>query len=208
MKIQLVHGFEKIADMENLLEAWREFLNGKRGKRDVREFSLRLMDNLFSLREDLIHHTYQHGDYQAFNISDPKPRNIHKATVRDRLLHHAIHRVLYPFFEKVFIADAFSCRIGKGPYAAINRFHSFASIVSKNYTRTCWALKCDVRKFFANIDHGILLDVLRSHIPDADALWFLEKVIESFSSTAADKGLPLGRQSHFAALCEYLYERV
>ena len=48
MKIQLVHGFEKIAEMGNLLEAWREFLNGKHGKRDVQEFGMGLMDNLFS----------------------------------------------------------------------------------------------------------------------------------------------------------------
>jgi len=50
---------------------------------------------------------YQHGGYKAFNISDPKPRNIHKASVRDRVLHHAIYRQLYPFFDWTFIADSF-----------------------------------------------------------------------------------------------------
>lgn len=178
--------------MENLLEAWREFLSGKRGKRDVQEFGIDLMDNLFSLHNDLIHHTYRHGGYQAFNISDPKPRNIHKARVRDRLLHHAIHRVLYPFFERTFIADAFSCRVGKGTHAAINKFRSFSYEVGKNNTRTCWVLKCDIRKFFASIDHAVLTEILCLYIPDADTLWLLEKVIESFSSTAPGKGLPLG----------------
>ncbi|HEY0220858.1 MAG TPA: RNA-directed DNA polymerase [Candidatus Paceibacterota bacterium] len=57
------------------------------------------MDNILSLQIDLQSKTYTHGSYHAFNISDPKPRNIHKASVRDRLLHHAIYRVLYPYFD-------------------------------------------------------------------------------------------------------------
>ena len=207
MKIQLVGGFQKIAAMENLLEAWREFRRGKRGKRDVQELSLNLMDNLFSLRDDLIHHTYRHGGYQAFNISDPKPRNIHKATVRDRVLHHAIHRVLYPFFDKMFIADSFSCRLGKGTHKAINRLRSFAYIVSKNNTRTCWVLKCDIQKFFASIDHETLKDILKRRIEDGDALWLLDKVIDSFHTKEnPGTGLPLGNLTSQLLVNVYMNE--
>src|SRR3989344_3670941 len=114
MKIQLAHKFEDIVSLDNLLEAWKEFLRGKKKKKDVQEFSFRLMDNIISLHQDLVHHTYKHGGYQAFNISDPKPRNIHKASVRDRLVHHAIYRKLYLFFDKTFLSDFFPCRNGKG----------------------------------------------------------------------------------------------
>ena len=117
---------------ENLLAAWREFVRGKRHKRDVQEFGLRLMDNILELHLDLQNKTYRHGPYQHFRINDPKPRDIHKATVRDRLVHHAIHRVLYWFYHQVFIADAFSCRLGKGTHRAINRFRSFAYRASYN----------------------------------------------------------------------------
>lgn len=193
MKIQLVHKFEDIVRLENLLEAWREFVNGKKNKKDVQEFSMCLMDNIFSLHRDLINHTYKHGGYQAFKINDPKPRDIHKASVRDRLLHHAIYRILYPFFDKTFIADSYSCRLNKGTHKAINRFREFAWKVSKNNTRTRWVLKCDIRKFFANIDQDILLNILREYIPDEDIIELLKSVILSFSSER-DKniGLPLG----------------
>ena len=153
MKVQLVHKFEDIISVDNLLEAWREFVKGKRGKKDVQDFSLHLADNIIALNRELTSKTYRHGGYKAFNISDPKPRSIHKANVRDRLLHHAIYRILYPFFDRVFIADSYSCRIGKGTHKALNRFRQFAFVVSKNNTRTCWVLKCDIKKFFANIDH-------------------------------------------------------
>ena len=170
----------------------REFLNGKRGKPDVREFELRLTDHLSVLHNDLRRFTYRHSGYQAFKITDPKPRDIHKASVRDRLLHHATHRQLYPFFDKTFIADSYSCRKGKGTHKAMNRFREFAGSVSRNGTRTCWVLKLDIQRFFASIDQDILMDILRQHIPDRNVLWLLERVIESFTSTGPGKGLPLG----------------
>lgn len=177
--------------MENLFEAWREFLNGKRNKADIREFSFKLADNIFSLHRELVNHTYNHGGYFSFNISDPKPRNIHKASVRDRLLHHAIYRVLYPYFDRRFIADSFSCRNKKGTHKAINRFRTFSYKVSKNNTKTCWVLKGDIRKFFASINHEILINILKEYFSDKNTIRLLEKVIKSFSS-GEGAGLPLG----------------
>src|SRR3989338_40492 len=153
------HTFEELVSIENLLEAWNEFLKGKRAKRDVQAFSLYLMDHIHGLRQGLLGRTYNHGGYYAFNICDPKPRNIHKAQVRDRLLHHAVHRVLYSYFDKSFIAHSYSCQINKGTHRALRQFRRFAYKVSKNDTQTCWVLKCDIRKFFANIDHRILLKI-------------------------------------------------
>lgn len=184
--------FEDIISLDNLLRAWEDFLPGKRHKKDVAEFSLNLLDNIMILHLDLIDHSYKHGGYHAFKINDPKPRDIHKATVRDRLVHHAIYRILYPLFDKKFIFDSYSCRLGKGTHRALNRFHRFFYKVSRNNTRTCWVLKCDVRKFFASIDHNILLSILREHITAQNILNLLTKVIQSFPSERKFVGLPLG----------------
>ncbi|TSC90714.1 MAG: RNA-directed DNA polymerase [Parcubacteria group bacterium Gr01-1014_2] len=163
------------------MEAWKEFIKGKRKKRDVQEFQLNLMDNILELHRDLKSFKYNHGGYKAFKINDPKPRNIHKASVRDRLLHRAIYRILYHFFDKTFINDSFSCRNNKGTHKALNRFRSFTYKVSKNNTRTCWILKCDIKKFFENINHDILIGILKKYITDPKIIWLLEKVILSFS---------------------------
>jgi RNA-directed DNA polymerase len=188
----LVHTFEDIVSIENLLEAWKEFVKGKQGKKDVQEFSLRLMDNVFALHNGFISQTYIHGKYQAFRINDPKPRDIHKASVRDRLLHHAIYRILYPFFEKIFIPDSYSCRLGKGTHKAVNRFCQYSYKVSKNNTHACWVLKCDVKKFFASINHRTLINILHEYIPNKKIIWLLWQVIRSFSSGDAGIGIPLG----------------
>lgn len=191
-RVQLIHTYEDIIFLENLLEAWKEFAKGKRSRKDVQLFELNLMGNIISLHNDLTSERYSHSPYAAFNISDPKPRNIHKAAVRDRLLHHAIYRTLYPFFDRKFIADSYSCRIGKGTHKAMNRFRAFAYAVSKNHRRTAWVLKCDIRKFFASIDHEILIRILDQSVPDSKTVSILAKIIESFHLTRDGVGLPLG----------------
>lgn len=184
--------YNNIISPENLLLAWQEFLLGKKHKADVQEFQRNLMDNIFDLYRNLKEKTYKHSTYHAFNISDPKPRNIHKASVRDRLLHHAIYRILYPHFDKLFVHDSYSCRVNKGTHKAMERFKNFSGKVSKNNTKTCWILKCDIRKFFASIDQEILLQTLNKKIEDKDVVLLLGKVIKSFHSTKEGKGLPLG----------------
>lgn len=159
---------------------------------DVLEFQSHLMDNILKLHEDLQKGIYIHSTYTAFKISDPKPRDIHKATVRDRLLHHAIYRILYPFFNRTYIADSYSCRNNKGTHKAMNRFRHFTNKVSFNHTRTCWVLKCDIRKFFASIDQKILIEILSKYISDTRIMDLLQEIIGSFYSTSKGKGLPLG----------------
>ena len=85
----------------------------------------------------------------------------------------------------------------------MDRFRDFARKVSHNSMRTAWVLKCDVRKFFASIDHNILKSIVKHSIYDTDAVWLLEQVIDSFhtedrmgagspSSRLGRAGLPLG----------------
>ena len=181
-KIKLVHTYNDIISLENLCQAWQEFIIGKKKKTDVIKFSRNLMDSIVELHYSLVNKTYRHGGYESFYINDPKRRHIHKATVRDRLLHHAVYRILYPFFDRIFIADSYSCRNDKGTHKAVNCFRALAFKTSKNYTATCWVLKCDIKKFFASIDHEILLNILGERIPDKDIIWLLENIVESFKT--------------------------
>jgi retron-type reverse transcriptase len=189
-----------------VLAAWREFVRGKRKRTDVQAFQLRLFDNVYALHRDLAEQTYRHGDYEAFKINDPKPRDIHKATVRDRLVHRALYRVLYRFFERTFIADSYSCRRGKGVHKALDRFTSFAFRASHNHTRTVWVLKCDLRKFFASIDQNILLDIVSAYVPDESVRRLIAEIVGSFHSTSDGIGLPLGNLTSQLLVNVYMNE--
>ena len=183
--------FEQIISLENLFLAWQEFKCGKRSKSDVQSFEFHLEDNVFSLHHDLRDGTYRHGQYQPFKITDPKLRLINKAAVRDRLLHRAIYRVLYPLWDKTFIFDSYSCRNNKGTHKAFARLVSLIQKISQNYTQPCFALKLDIKKFFDSIDHEILMDLLKERIEDEQLSGLLQNIIDSFEYSPG-KGMPLG----------------
>jgi len=205
-RIQLPHTYEDIISVNNLLSAWKEFLKGKRKKKDVQIFERNLMANVLALHKELDCRFYVHGGYHAFKVNDPKQRDIHKAMVRDRLLHHAIYRKLYPFFDYIFISDSYSCRQNKGTHRAMSRFKSFAHEVSKNNTRTCWVLKCDIRKFFASVDQAILLSLVRERIKDTRITALIQIVVTSFHSGSPGKGLPLGNLTSQLLVNVYMNE--
>jgi len=174
--------FEKITSLDNLFLSWKEFRKGKRKKTDVQEFERNLEDNLFALHLELKNKTYRHSDYTSFYITDPKSRHIHKAYVKDRIVHHAIYRILYPIFNPIFVDDSYSCRNKKRTHKAVKRLEKFTRIVSKNYTQSCWALKCDIKKFFDSVDHQILFELIKKKIDNQNTLDLIWEIIVSFSS--------------------------
>ncbi len=188
--------FEKIISIPNIFTSWEEFKSDKRKKADVQEFEFNLEPNLFALYRDLKGKRYVHSPYSGFYIYDPKVRHVHKASVRDRILHHAIFRILNPLYDKTFIANSFSCRIGKGTHKGVLAVERMIRSESRNFTRPCFALKCDVRKFFDSIDHRTLLNILGRKITDQDTMWLLNRVVESYSASQTNlfdrQGLPIG----------------
>jgi retron-type reverse transcriptase len=192
--------FREIISLENLFLAWDEFRKGKKNRKDVQEFEFNLEDNIFQLYQDLENKTYKHSKYASFYIQDPKLRHIHKATVRDRIIHHLVSKFLEQIYDKDFTFDSYSCRIRKGTHKAIKRLDKFSFPISKNNTSSFYALKCDIRKFFDSIDHKILIDILKKRIKDIDFLWLISEIINSFYSGDKNKGIPLGNltSQHFA----------
>ena len=183
--------FEEIISLENLFRAWRKFRRGKTKKRDIMQFEFNLEDNLFKLRKELLSDSYKSDPYVSFYVKDPKLRHIHKASVRDRVLHQAIFRVLYPLFNKHFIHDSYSSRNLKGTHAGNNRAEAFLVKSTSNWTRQCHVFKCDVRKFFDSIDHEMLFSLIKKKIEDEKTLKLIQIILRSFEKHICT-GLPLG----------------
>ena len=114
--------------------------------------------------------------------------------------------MLYPFFDRVFVTDSYSCQIGKGTHKAIQRFRSFSYKVTENHTKTAWVLKCDIKKFFATINQATLLSILATYIPDKNILTLLVEIVGSFSSIEKGMGLPLGNLTSQLLVNVYMNE--
>lgn len=205
-QIKETASFEDVFSAENLLRSFYVFKKGKKDKKDVTEFSMRLVENILGLHRDIMSGAYRHGGYEHFKIADPKPRDIHKASVRDRVVHHAIYGALYLYFDRKFIHDSYSCRIGKGVHKAIHRFKIFAKREGLNGTRTVWVLKGDIRKCFASIDHCILKNIIRKEVRCLKMRRILDSIIDSFSSAERGKGIPLGNLTSQLFVNVYLNE--
>jgi retron-type reverse transcriptase len=176
-------------------------VQGKRKRGDVNEFAKHLSDNLFDIVYELKNDTYVHGAYKEYIICDPKKRVIHKASVKDRVVHRLLYNALYEYFDKRYIYDSYSCRVGKGTHRAQARFRYFVNTVSKNYTKQCYILKFDIKKCFESIDTEILKSILACHIEDKKLLKLTQVIIGSFL-----QGLPLGNLTSQLFINIYLHE--
>jgi|TARA_Y100000310_G_C20657160_1_gene802560 retron-type reverse transcriptase len=188
--------FPSIIQPEPLFCAWEGFKKGKSGRLDVQEFEQQVETHIFALHRELRSGRYHHGSYKGFRICDPKQRHIHKASVRDRIVHHAVFSVLNPIFEPTFIAHSFSCRKGKGTHKAVDALERMLWKESKNMTHTCFVLQCDINKFFDSVCHPVLKSQITARVRDADVLWLMDEIIDSFTSPRfgpdAQCGLPIG----------------
>ena len=112
---------ERVSDWENLLAAWRNAARGKRGKRGVAAFEHQAADKLLAIQAALRDGTWAPGGFAHFEIHSPKTRLISAAPFADRVVHHALCNVISPVFERLFIADSYANRVGKGTHRAVDR---------------------------------------------------------------------------------------
>lgn len=183
--------FEKIVSFENLLAAAQKALKGKKHKNPAAAFYFNLENEIITLQKELRAKTYVPGPIRYFFIREPKLRKIGASEFRDRVVHHAACNYLEPLFEKSYIYHSYACREGKGTHRAIRNAQKFCR-------RSDYFLKCDIRKYFENIDHRILKEMLNRKIKDPDLLWLLDIII---NSAAGEKtGIPIGNltSQHFA----------
>jgi RNA-directed DNA polymerase len=191
--MKIFHNFyNELIEIENIFSAWKAFKSGKSGRKEMLEFGHNLENNLFDLQAELKNFKYRHGEYEKFIVHDPKERCIHKAKVKDRVVHTLVAKKLEEIYQPVFIAQSYACQKDKGIYCALSDLKCFARKLSLNHCRNFWYLKCDVKKFFDNIDQRILIEIIGRKIKDADFLILLDEIIGSFYKETQGKGLPLG----------------
>lgn len=165
-------------------------------KPDVAQFATNIEQEIFTVHKELQNQIYVHTTYTSFTIHDPKKRIINKACVRDRLIHHAVVRVLQPLFEPTFIHHSYSSRKQKGTHKGIQEVETMLRKTSKNTSINCYALKCDIRKFFDSMPHAILFSVLKKKIYDERTLWLLQQIMYSYySQYGKGYGIPIGNVS-------------
>jgi retron-type reverse transcriptase len=192
MKEIINNAYEELCSYENLLFAFQKARKGKTLKDYVINFEKDLQTNLQKLRIELLMQTYKPRPLKTFILHDPKTRKISKSDFRDRVIHHAICNIIEYVFDKKFISDSFANRLRKGSINAIKRFDTFKRKVSRNNTRKTFILKADIKKYFENVKHEILVNILERTIKDKRIIWLIKIILKNHKSKKQNKGMPLG----------------
>lgn len=193
--------FDGITNFRSLLEAARRAAKGKRSKAGCAVFMNNIERHVLRLERELQEQSWRPGRYTVIEVREPKPRMVSAAPFRDRVVHHALCRVVQPLFERGFIDDSFANRVGKGTHKAVARYESF-----KNRYR--YVLRADIYRFFPAIDHDVLRGLFRRRVSCPRTLWLMDTIVEGsnpqepvdryfpgddlFVPFARRRGLPIG----------------
>ena len=184
--------FEKVVDFHNMYRAFRKAKCGKGFKRSSARFNLAALDGVNALITQLQNKTYTVSGYNEFKVYEPKERLIQTTSFKDKVVQHCLcDNVIMPRLQRVFILDNCAGQIGKGTLFGLDRLSEQMQEFHSKYGFDGYILKCDVTKYFYNIAHEQLKDIVSYHFGyDPDVCWLCDLYIDSTEG----KGLPLGNQ--------------
>lgn len=182
--------FSQITNYENLLRAYFKTRKCRRFKPNFQRMEINYESILSQLQWKLKNHLYYPKPYTKFIVFEPKKRKVAAPNCQDRIVHHAIINIIGPSFEKVFINRSYACRKNKGGFAVKSELTT-VYLETFNKSPKFYALKCDIKSYFASIDHQILISLLKRVIKCQETISLLEIIINSYQETPG-VGIPIG----------------
>lgn len=184
--------FEKVIDFNNMYKAFRRAKCGKGYKKSSARFNLSALDGINTLITQLKDKTYRVSDYSEFKVYEPKERIIQTTSFKDKVVQHSLcDNVIMPRLQRVFIYDNCAGQKEKGTLLGLDRLSEQMQQFHRKYGFRGYILKCDITKFFYNISHDQLKDIVNYHFGhDKDVCWLCNLFIDSTEG----KGIPLGNQ--------------
>lgn len=184
--------FEKILDFHNMYRAFRKAKCGNGYKKSAARFHVAALDGVHTLIAQLKDKTYTVSKYNEFTVYEPKKRVIQTTSFKDKVIQHCLcDNVLMPRLQEIFLLDNCAGQKGKGTLFGLDRLSQQMQAFYSRYGTAGYILKCDITKFFYNIAHDPLKDIVRYHFgDDPDVCWLCELFIDSTEGN----GLPLGNQ--------------
>ena len=181
--------FDKKLTYENLLKAHKLSRKGKGYRKEIILFNLKQEEYIMWLYEKLKNGTYKHSGYTVFYVMEPKLRKIEKIIYLDRIVHRwVVDNFLETYFVPTFINTSYACLKGRGMHKACLDVQKAMQHLERTW-KDYYILKMDVRKYFQNIDKGVLYKILVKKIQDTKLLWLLKEIIYS---NEGDIGLAIG----------------
>lgn len=183
--------FEIICDFGILYKAYMKTKSGKKPNKSRIKFQRAALDGIYQLKQGLETKTYEISPYHKLTVYEPKERVVMAALFKDNIVQHSLcDNILLPTLKSEFVSNNYAGQIGKGTKFGLDCLSLQMNLAYQKYGYNCWIVKTDIKKYFYNINHDLLKDILRYYIKDEDVLWLCEKYIDSTEGV----GIPLGNQ--------------
>ncbi len=171
--------YPSIYDFNNIISAYNEVCRNTRNERRVENLKEYKSVYISRIHNILKNKQYRVGSYNKFIIYEPKKRLIVSQNVQDKIINHLVARyILYPAILPCLLDVNVASRKDMGTRKGLELASYFHQKCIIKYS-TYYILKCDISKFFANINHDILKNKLLRRIKDKDALKIVFDIIDS-----------------------------
>ena len=164
-------------DLKDIIDVYKKQIRvNTKNKYKIKRFEDFYAVNIYRIKKILDSKNYKIGRYNIFLIKEPKCRIIMSQKITDKVINHLVaNNILLPILDKSLIDTNVATRKEKGTHYGIKYIKKSLN----NMDGEVYALKFDISKYFYNINHTKLIEMLKTKIKDKDALNILITIINS-----------------------------
>lgn len=169
--------YDEMVTIENIEEVYQQVRLRTHHREKIVRFELFYSANILQIYEVLKQRKYQHSFYHIFLIRMPKYRVVMSENISDKIINHLVSsKVLLPILEPKLVPFNVATRKEKGVKMGLHYVKKYINKLKENHDNF-YILKCDIKKYFYNIDHEILIQKLERYILDEDVMKLLKNII-------------------------------
>ena len=162
-------------------------------KESIQDFESNLKGNLYRIWNRMSSGTYFPPPVKRVEIpkKDGKIRPLGIPTVGDRIAQMVVKLYLEPAVEQKFHNDSYGYRPNKSALEALG-------VTRKRSWQKDWVVDLDIKGFFDNIDHELMLQLVKRHTSSRWVLLYIERWLKACVEMpdgrieAREKGTPQG----------------
>jgi group II intron reverse transcriptase/maturase len=173
-------------------EAYQQ-VRANRGSAGIDEETIAMFDqnlsrNLYKLWNRMSSGSYFPPPVKQVEIPKAKggTRKLGIPTVSDRIAQTVVKRIIEPILDPIFHPDSYGYRPGCSAKQAV-------AVTRERCWRYDWVVEFDIKSAFDQIDHGLLMKAVRSHIKDGWLLLYIERWLTAPFESTGGKQLPRER---------------
>ncbi len=178
--------YDEILDLKKIQNMYDKRIRiNTKNKKKLEKFEYNYVSNVIFIKNVLKNRNYVIGKYNIFLIKEPKIRLIMSQNIIDKIINHMVSEyLLNQYLEKKLIDTNIATRKNKGTYYGIKLLKKYINELKND---EFYILKFDISKYFYNIDHDILKQLLLKNIKDKDVLKLVFDIIDSTDCSYVNK---------------------